>query len=347
MGDVRGEFALHLLGLRALRGVERHQRHAQDRAVRFDTATLDLIDALAAVELRRAASGGERVAHGAGHRHVAAHGHEIAPHAVLAGVKQAHGGGVDAQHMAVRAQQHKPFLHAVRDGGKFVLPALQLGHLRLDAPVLLIDAPKQRRKLLVGVVVQRVHKVERIERRDDALRQAPRQQHARRDGRQQYGEERLHRAQRHGQYRVEGGGNAQHAAVAQPPRQIERLFGHRGRIALALAAAGAQRVRDFAAGQVVVHVLGAGLGIEQHAAVGGHPGDAAGRVLKAFEVVQPVALDGRGGQIQLGGELLPLQCGEIAVLHRDHGDEAADEHDHGGQQDRPENFLGHTPSSIR
>lgn len=66
--------------------------------------------------------------------------------------------------IAAVVQQDKPLAEAAGDLGEFVGSALQLAQLCGDLLMLAADAAKEGRKLLIGIVIERMIEVEVIER---------------------------------------------------------------------------------------------------------------------------------------------------------------------------------------
>ena len=169
--------------------------------------------------------------------------------------------GVDAQDIAVLVEQDESLAHAAGDLREFVGLFAQLAQLRLDLDVLVVDALEQGRKLLIGVVIERVIQIEAVERIDDAPRQAL-GQHAREDERHdEHEQQRLEHADGDHADRRAADGDAQHRAVREPPGIVHGLFHERRGVARALARACAQRLTDLGARGVVFKALGIGLGV--------------------------------------------------------------------------------------
>ena len=347
MGYVGGKLPAALLRRLLLGDIKGQQHRPQDVGAGLDAGDVKLINAAQPLDTDLAVTGvhggRQRVADVA----AAVHRQEILAQAALAGAEHPAGGGVDAEHRAAFVQQHQPLLHVGGDLTELVGPAAQVRQLPVDLLALHIDAAQQRRQLLIGVVFQRVLQIQGIQRGGDPAGQTARQkarQHQGCGGGQQNGRQHSQHQHAHGS---PADGNAQHRAVRHTLGIVAGLFQQGAGIAGGAAGAGAQGLPDLQAVAVVLQAFGVALGVAQHRAVGGDPGQA---VAVRRELVQIVAALGfhRGGcQLQLILELGLLHGGKIAVQAGHDDDHPRQQHSHGGQHKRTENFLGHPCSSSR
>ncbi len=76
---------------------------------------------------------------------------------------------IDTQDRPLLVHHNQAFLHAPCDLFKLICPGLQLLHLGIDLPALLLDAPQQGGQLLVGVIFQRVVQIQGVEGLDNSF----------------------------------------------------------------------------------------------------------------------------------------------------------------------------------
>ena len=76
---------------------------------------------------------------------------------------------VYAEYHTLMVEEYEPLAHVVRHGGELLAPAVQLLYLGGDLLLLLLHAREQRAELVIDVVAQRVVKVYRVQRADNAL----------------------------------------------------------------------------------------------------------------------------------------------------------------------------------
>ena len=253
MRNVRRELAAHTLGLLLLGHVKGEDDRADAPASRLDTCEVEaVIPARALGTYLRVA-----VAHGRLHR--AAHGaaavyrQKVLPRAAVVRAENFLRRGVYAQDIAALVKQHEPFAHAAGDLRELVRPPPQLLELPVYLRMLPVYPSKQRRKLLISVVIQRMLKVKLIERIDYTRRHALCEQQRDYYRRGQHNEHRLQHAQREHDRRMAACRNAQHRAVRQALGVICSLFQQRRGIACALPCAGPERAVDLLAPEVVLH----------------------------------------------------------------------------------------------
>ena len=271
MRHVRREFAAVLLCRFALGDVKSQQHRAHRCRAGEDTAHVKLPDAAAALGAGFAVPLRHRVCNGKADIVAAVKREKILTDAALVRVKKPARGGVNAQHTFFFVEQDETLSHAAGDLRKLHPLLLQLAHLLVDLPVLMVDAPEQRGKLLVGVVFQRVLQIQLVERAHDAARKPPcqhRRQNERHDDHDQDG---LHHANEQHARRCAADGNTQHAAVREPARAVHRLLQDRGGIARAFALAARKSLAHFFAVGVVFKTLRVGHGVVEHRAVGRDP----------------------------------------------------------------------------
>ena len=285
---------------------------------------------------------GERLLNGAAHLRLAINGEEVLPHALVAGGEQPFGRVVDAQHRAGLIQQHQALLHAADDLAELVLFLAQNAHLPVDFLPLAVDAPQQRRQLLVGVgVVQRVLQIQPVQRLDNPLAQPFGQPRGQQQRRQRHGQNGLEHAQRHQSRRRAADGDAQHRAVVHAPGVVDRLFRQRGGIARGMALALFQRLPNLRALGVVLHLARVGLSVAQHRAVGGDPREAVAVGAKLGQIVKPAVLHADGGEAQLVAQLVFLNAAEVIVHAAQNDRQAAQQDDCGDEKGVSKNLIAH------
>ena len=244
-------------------------------------------------------------------------------------------------------EQDEALAHAAGDLRELIGLFAQLAQLRLDLDVLAVDALEQRGELLIGIVVERVLKVEAVERVNDAPRQPPGQQ-AREDERHdEHDQQRLDHADGDHADRRAADGDAQHRAVVQALGIVHGLFHERRGIARALAGAGGQRLADLGARGVVLKALGVGPGIVQNAAVSRDPRQAVAVGRQLGQVVCAAVLHGRRGKAQLVAQLVFLHAAEVIVQEAHDDQQARQQYAPGHEQDRLKNLFGHVVASMR
>ncbi len=347
VGDVCGELAAGLLRRLALGDIERQQHRADRRAVCADAADIKLPYAPAALGARFAMSLLHRSGDGKAHIMAAVNGQEIPAHAAPVRAEEHARRGIDAQHRPFLVQQHESLAHIIRDLRKFIFLPLQLGKLRVDLPVLAVDAPEQRGELLISVVIERMLEVQLIERLHDAARDALCQPSGKGERHDQHDKDRLHHAhEQHARGRA-ADGNAQDAAVGKAARTVHRLLQKRCRIARALARAGLKRLAHLCTAGVVFKALRVGHGVEAHRAVRRDPRQAAALGGYIGKVVRAVFLHRRGGQRKLVAQLILLHTAEVFIqaAHDDH--KAGKQHRPRHKQDGPKDLFCHASASIR
>ena len=344
---IRREFAAILLRRLAVGDIEGQQHRADHRLAGGDAAHVELPDAAAALGAGLAVSLRHRVGDSKADIMAAVDGQEVLADAALIGGKKPARGGVDAQHTLLLVKQDEPLAHTVGDLREFHPLPLQLDHLLVDLVVLAVDAPEQRRKFFISVVVQRTLEVQLVERLHDSARDAP-CQHRRQDERQNHDDQNgLHHADEQHARRRAADGDAQHAAVRKLARAVHRLLQKGGGIARALALAVFTRLPDLLAVGVIFKALRVGHGVGKHRAVGRDPRQAVAVGRNAGEVVLPAALHRDGGKLQLVAELLFLNAAEIFVQAPQDDEQARQQHRARDQQDRMKDLFGHALPSIR
>ena len=210
VGNIRRKFPARLLRRFALGNVKRQQHRAHRRA---DAADVELPDPAAALHTRFTVAFLHGVLNGKTHIMAAVDGQKVLSDAACICAKKLFRRGVDAQHALLLIKQHKALAHAAGDLREFRLLALQLAHLLVDLPVLAVDAPEQRSKLLVGVVFERVLKVKLIERSHNTAREALRQNAGEDQRHDQHHKNGLYHADKQYARRRAADGNAQHAPI--------------------------------------------------------------------------------------------------------------------------------------
>ena len=347
VGDVCRKLAAAALGVLLIRHVEGKEHRADRLTAGLDAAEIELIGAPAALAAHLAVAVFHGVGDGAAHVAAAVDGQEVLPHARAAHAVEPLRRRVDTQHDARVVEQDEPLLHAAGDLVELVRLAAQRAQLRGDLAVLLVDAPEQRRQLLIAADVQRVVEVEPVERVDDPLREPP-GENAREDQcRGQHQQHRLQHAEDQQTRRRAADGDAQHRPVAQPPGIVERLLQERRGVAGALALSGLERLLHLLAIGVALHRGRVRLRIIEDAAVGGDPrqAEAVGRELR--EVVPARALHRSGGQRQLVLELRLLHAAEEIIQIAENQQKAREQdrprHEHNGA----ENLSCHACTSHR
>ena len=338
--DVRRELAAAALG-EGLRGhVEGQQHRADHLAVGLDAAEVELVLAPAALGADLAVPVGHRRAEREAHGVLTVHGQEILPDARARHAEERLRGGIDVQHRALFVEQHEPLVHAGGDLCEFVCFLPQLGELGVDLSALAVDAPQERRELLIGVVFQRMLEVERVERLDDALGQTAREQareHEQHDHDEQNG---LERSEQQRAHRGAAGGQAQHGAVREAARAVNGLLQQRRAVAARAARAGLQRLADLLALKMVLHLRGVRLRVVEHRAVGGDPGDAETVGLDFLQIGRAVGLHGCCGDAQLVAELVLLHPLIEAVEAAHDEQQAAREHRDADGENGAEDLSG-------
>ena len=275
MRDIGGKLAAAALGKDLFGHIDDEHRRADRFAVRRDAADVQLPYLAAALHAQLAVPVGKGGADGAVDLVRAIHREKIFPDAGLVGREEFGRRGIDAEDHALFVEQDKPLPHVADDRGKLVLPAAQLGDLRINLPPLHLDVREQGRELVVNVVIERMLEVERIHRLDNLFRHALCQHRRQNQRGGKHDADRLQHPDHQRRYGRVADRNAQHAAVLQPLGAVDRAFEQRGRGAHALAVTGCQRIADLGARGVVFQRIRAFVCVVQHRAVCADPGQAA------------------------------------------------------------------------
>ena len=185
MRNIRRELPAIALCKFLLRDVEGQDDRAEELAVGRDAADVELIHTACALGAHLAVAVRDGGLDGGADLMTALDGEKVPAHALRVRTEERLRRSVDAQDAAVLVEQDEALAHAAGDLRELIGPLVQLAQLRLDLDVLAVDALEQRGELLIGIVVERVLKVEAVERVNDAPRQPPGQQ-ARRQQRAQH-----------------------------------------------------------------------------------------------------------------------------------------------------------------
>ena len=274
-------------------------------------------------------------------------GEKVPAHALRVRAEERLRRSIDAQDTAVLVEQDEALAHAAGDLRELIGLFAQLAQLRLDLDVLAVDALEQRGELLIGVVIERVLKVEAVERVDNAPRQPLGQQAGENKRHDEHDQQRLDHADGDHADRRAADGDAQHRAVVQALGIVHGLFHERRGIARALAGAGSQRLADLGARGVVLKAFGVGPGIVQNAAVSRDPRQAAAVGRQPGQIVRAAVLNGRRGEAQLVAQLVFLHAAEVIVQEAHDDQQARQQYAPGHEQDRLKNLFGHVVASMR
>ena len=347
VGNICCEFAAIAFGKGLLRHVKRQQHRADDRALRFDTADIELILASAALHTQLRVALLQRTPDGAADLMAPFNGQEILSDTVRLRMEQRPCRRVDAQHRPLFVHQDEAFVHARRDLVEFVLLLLERAQLRVDLAALLIDAREQRRKLLIGIVFQRLFQIETVERRDDPGGDALCQNKRQNERRHQHDQHRLEHPHHKHARRGAADRNTQDGAVRQLFRVVDRLFQKRAGIAGALPLAALERLPDLLALGMIFHAAFVGLRVKQHLAGRRDPRQAVALPFQRLEIGFSAAFHARLCQRKLVLELTLLNAAEI-VIQAAHDDEhTAQKHDGGRRHDGQKDFSCHGCTSNR
>ncbi|OQA42241.1 MAG: hypothetical protein BWY50_01581 [Spirochaetes bacterium ADurb.Bin315] len=169
MGYIGGKLAALLLQKSFFRDIENEYRCSHRFVVEIDAACVDLVPPSGSTELHLSMSAVCSRFHDTADLAAAFHDEEILPDA--GGIRSKHmpGCGIDGDDDTFIVQQHKTFVHALGDQGKFVAFFVEFASLAFNLSLLMRNAQKQRGKLVVGVVVQRMFKVKSVQGSDRAL----------------------------------------------------------------------------------------------------------------------------------------------------------------------------------
>ena len=102
---------------------------------------------------------------------------------------------------------------------------------------------------------------------------------------------------------------------------------------------------DLLALQMVLHSGGVRLGVIEHPAVGGDPGDAVAADVQVPEVGKPSLLHAPGRHVSLHPQLLGLHAGEIAVADPHDEKERGEKHCQRHQPNGMKYLFAHTAAS--
>ena len=179
--------------------------------------------------------------------------------------------------------------------------------------MLAVYAAQQRGYLLVCIVVQRMVKVQRVQRRNYLLRQPVRHDRRQHKRRQHYY---YHRPQHAQCQRCNGSpayGYSYYAAVVKPLCVVHRLLHKRCRIARALPFSGFKRLPHLLARGVVVQRAFVASAVVFHRAVGRYPCQPVSFAVHAGKVFLPALLNARRRKAQLILQLVFLQACKVFV----------------------------------
>ena len=235
-------------------------------------------------------------------------------------------GGVDAQNMAVPVEQDQTLAQIVGDLLEFVGLLPQRAKLAADLLMLLVDAPQQGRKLLVGVVFQRMLQVEPVERVGDLLGHRRGEYDGKHQRRKEDEQHRLEQAQRQRRSGGAADGDAQYGAVVEALRLIKQFFRQRVGRAGAAAVAGGKGLLNLLAVEMVFHGFLVGSGVKEHRAVLIDPRQAEAFLTQRMQVIEAVLLRAGCGEGKLVLQLAGLHLAKIAVKHQCRDEEARQKH---------------------
>ena len=347
MRDIRRELAAVLLGEFLLRDVEGQDDRAEQLSVGCDAADVELIHAASALGAHLAVAVRDGSLNSGADLMAALDGEKVFAHALRVRVEEQLRRGVDAQDAAVLVEQDKSLAHTAGDLRELVGLFAQFAQLRLDLDVLAVDALEQRGELFIGVVVERVLKVEAVERVDNPPRQPPGQQAGEDERHDEHDQQRLDHADGDHADRRAADGDAQHRTVVQALGVVHGLFHERRGIARALAGAGSQRLADLGARGVVLEALSIGFRVINDAAVSRDPRQAAAVGRQPGQIVRAAVLNGCRGEAQLVVQLVFLHAAEIVVQEAHDDQQARQQHTPRHEQDRLKNLFGHVVASMR
>ena len=348
MGHVGGELPSVPLGKGLLRHVEGQQHRAHSLAVGLDAGHVELILPSALLHACLSVAGLHGIPQGAAHRHVTLHRQQRLSHTALVRVEGGAGRRVDAQHRAAVVHKHQALRHAGGDLREFLRLPPQGAQLVVDLPPLVLQPSQQGRKLLIGVILQRMLQIQPVQRLYDAPGHLPRQHRRQDEGRgddQQDG--RQHADQQHA-HRHPAGGQTQHCAVRQPLCVVQHLLQQRGAVPAGLAHTGLQCLPHLLPLGVVLHGGRVRPGVVQHRAVSAQPRDAVILGLQLAQIRRAAALlHGRRGDVQLVPQLLLLHMAEIPVQRTHDDDQTCQQHRKPHRHGGAEYLFRHALSSQR
>ena len=158
------------------------------------------------------------------HAKRAIHRQQIRADTIVRNAKQRACCRIDVDDMQPRIEQDQSLMQIGSDVRKFVCTSLQLPHLRVDLSVLSRNACEKRGQFRVGLVFERVSKVQTVERLHDPARQSAakhKRQHKRR--RENRKKRREHSEKQCSDRRLTLR-NAQHCPIRQAARVVHCFF---------------------------------------------------------------------------------------------------------------------------
>ena len=341
VGHIGGEFPPVLLGLGLLRHVQRQNDRTHDFPLGLNPAQLKQVLPAVALGVDLAAPLAVYRIHGLPQLLLPVHREKVPAHTALIHPEKGLGGGVDAQHHRVLVQKHQTLFHVPGNLLQFLGLLLEICHLPGNLPVLLSDAVKQRRNLLVNLVIQRILQIHLIQRLYNPPCHPPGKDGGKKDCQKHQPHHRQHHIHRQRQGGHAADGNPQHRAVCQPHRLIDGLFHPGVGVADAAAGAGGQSLLHLLPGGVVIKLFRILPGIVEHLSLGVNPGEAELRFPYPQKIVLAAFLGAGRRQVQVIGEPLLPAAVQIPVGHKEKHQKAAQQHHGGGGKNRPKDFTGH------